>query len=346
MKPIHHIVVIRLSAMGDVAMCVPVLRRLVKQYPEVKVTVLTKPFFAPIFDGIDRVSVFKADVKKEHKGFFGLWKLASQLHALKIDAVADVHNVLRTKTLRFFFFFYGIKCSKIDKGRAEKKNLTRLKLKKIHALKSTPERYAEVFAELGYPVDLREEITSPEYPIPKTVDKMLQNSSKKWIGIAPFAAHEPKMYPIDLMEKVIAELDNENQYQLFLFGGGKEEKDLLNNLASKYSNVISIVGKLSFSEELALISKLDVMLSMDSGNGHLAALFQIPVITIWGATHPFAGFAPFQQPKENQLLPDLKKYPLLPTSIYGNKELEGYEDVMRSIPPEKVVVALKNLLNK
>lgn len=325
-------------------MCVPVLRRLVKQYPEVKVTVLTKPFFAPIFDEIERVSVFKADVKKEHKGVFGLWKLASQLHALKIDGVADVHNVLRTKILRFFFFFYRTKCAKLDKGRAEKKALTSLEPKTIHTLKSTPERYAEVLAELGFSIDLTEEITTPEHSVPKKVNEMLDHSPKKWIGIAPFAAHDPKMYPIDLMEKVIAELDKENQYQLFLFGGGKKEKDLLNNLSPKYTHAISIVGKLSFSEELALISKLDAMLSMDSGNGHLAALFQIPVITIWGATHPFAGFAPFQQPEENQLLPDLKKYPLLPTSIYGNKEIEGYEEVMRSISPEKVVTAIKNLM--
>jgi ADP-heptose:LPS heptosyltransferase len=76
---------------------------------------------------------------------------------------------------------------------------------------------------------------------------------------------------------------------------------------------------------------------MDSGNGHLAAMYGVPIITIWGGTHPFAGYAPFLQPKENQFLPDLKKYPLLPLSIYGNKMIEGYENVIDSVDFDAVV---------
>lgn len=332
--------------MGDVAMCVPVLHRFLKQYPEVKITVLTKPFFAPIFEATENVTVITAEVKKKHKGLFGLWKLARELKNsdLKLDAVADLHNVLRTKILRFFFFLYGIKCAKLDKGRSEKKVLTKLEKKEIHPLKSTHQRYAEVFATLGFPIDLKKQVNLPTYSVPQEINKKIGHAPKKWVGIAPFAAHQPKMYPIDLMEQVIAELDREDKIQLFLFGGGKEEKALLNNLASKYKNAFSIAGKIAFSQELKLVSKLDVMLSMDSGNGHLAAMFGVPVITLWGATHPFAGFAPFQQPYKNQLLPDLKRYPLLPTSIYGKKEIPGYENVMRDISPAQVNEALKKLL--
>ena len=67
---------------------------------------------------------------------------------------------------------------------------------------------------------------------------------------------------------------------------------------------VLVAGKLSFSEELDTISNLDCMISMDSGNAHLAAMYGVKVITIWGVTHPFAGFAPFHQPKEYSLLPD------------------------------------------
>ncbi|MDR6299830.1 glycosyltransferase family 9 protein [Mesonia maritima] len=338
-----HILVIRLSAMGDVAMCVPVLRRLVKQYPNLKITVLTKAFFTPFFDDISNVEVLVADVKNEHKGFFGLAKLAFQLRKNNFDAVADLHHVLRTKILRFFFFFFGIKWKTIDKGRAEKKELTRLEPKIIQPLKTTHQRYAEVFSSLGFPVDLTQKVEVPNYPIPKKAQEILGKTPRKWVGIAPFAAHEAKMYPLDLMEKVIAEIDKSEAYEIILFGGGKKETEILNNLASKYKNVENLAGKLSFKEELHVISNLDAMISMDSGNGHMAALFQIPVITIWGATHPFAGFAPFQQPQENQLLPDLKKYPLLPTSIYGNKKVEGYHEVMRSINPQQIVHQLKKI---
>lgn len=340
-KKNKHLLVIRLSAMGDCAMAVPVLLNFVKTYPEVKITVLTKPFFVPIFELIPNVSVIPAETKQEHKGFFGLLKLAFQLKKTGINEVADLHNVLRSKILRAFFFFFGIKSAAIDKGRQEKKALTREKYKVFKPLKTSPERYADVFQKLGYPVDLSEEMSLKKPALNKKLNTIIGTENKKWIGIAPFAAHDSKTYPLDLMETVIAELDKTNMYKLLFFGGGKKENDLLNNLASKYENGISLVGKLEFNEELQLIANLDLMLSMDSGNGHLAAMFGIPVITLWGATHPFAGFAPFGQPKENQLLPNLKKYPLLPTSVYGKTQIPGYEDVMRSISPKRVLERVK-----
>ena len=98
-KP-KHILVIRLSAMGDVAMTVPVLRALVLQYPEVKITVVSRPFFQPFFDGIPNVNFFGVDLKESHKGFLGLLRLFSDLRKLNIDAVADLHNVLRSKVVR------------------------------------------------------------------------------------------------------------------------------------------------------------------------------------------------------------------------------------------------------
>ena len=79
------------------------------------------------------------------------------------------------------------------------------------------------------------------------------------------------------------------------------------------------------------------MLAMDSGNGHLAANYGIPVITIWGVTHPCLGFAPFGQAQANWLLPDLEKYPAIPTSVYGKSYPNGYENAINSIPVEQVV---------
>lgn len=337
--------VIRFSAMGDVAMSVPVLEQLAKTYPELKITVLTKPGFAPLFKRIERVKVFSADVKNTYNGFFGLWKLAFELKKLQFGFVADLHNVLRTKILRFFFFLFGIRRAVIDKGRKEKKALTHFGPKQIFPLKTTHERYAAVFEKLGFPIDLSLEITKNRPTLTEKVLGITGKNSRKWIGIAPFAAHASKMYPLDLMETVISALNTAANYKIILFGGGKKEKEICADLESKYEHVVSAVGKLTFEEELNLIANLDLMLSMDSGNGHLAAMFQIPVLTLWGATHPFAGFAPFQQKPENQILPDLKQFPYLPTSVYGNKFYPEYEEAMRSIKPQLIVGKIQNILN-
>ena len=92
-----HILVIRLSAMGDVAMTIPVVRALLEKHPEIKITFLSKAFLKPLFDDVPNVTFYAADVKNNHKGVLGLHKLSKELKQLNITHVADLHNVLRSK---------------------------------------------------------------------------------------------------------------------------------------------------------------------------------------------------------------------------------------------------------
>ncbi len=344
-KSIQHIAVIRLSAMGDVAMTVPVIRAFVEQNPNVKITFVSRPFFKPFFDGIPNVSFFAVDVKKRHKGFLGLLKLYSDLKKLNIDAVADLHNVLRSQIIRILFSISGKKVATTDKGRAEKKALTRAENKIFQPVKTMVQRHIDTFNTLGFNVDL----SNPKFPEKAVLSKeIIEISGEKqnfnWIGIAPFAQYESKVYPSDLMQKVIDELALNASNKIFLFGGGNKEIELLNQFSKNKENVINLAGKIPFQNELQLISNLDVMLSMDSGNAHIAAMLGVKVITLWGATHPFAGFASFNQPLENCLTSDREQFPLLPTSVYGNKKVDGYEDVMRTISVEKVVASVQSQL--
>jgi ADP-heptose:LPS heptosyltransferase len=340
-----HILVIRLSAMGDVAMTVPVLRTFTEKYPQMRITVLTKKSFAPIFNGMGNVEVVAAEVKKQHKGLIGLWRLFKELKPLKVDAVADLHNVLRSRVLKKYFTLERVPVVQLDKGRRDKKALTRPKNKVFEQLKTTHQRYADVFAGLGFPIDLTKAKPLERIQLSEKVLGLVQQDTKKWVGIAPFAAHDGKMYPLDSTEEVIKQLNNTNKYKILLFGGGAKEVDVLEKVAGTYENALCMAGKLDLSEELQLISNLDAMLSMDSGNAHLAANYGIPVVTLWGVTHPYAGFYPFGQPMDNALLADRKKYPLIPTSVYGNKVPEGYENVMSTIKPQEVLDKLVEILD-
>ncbi|WP_293297935.1 glycosyltransferase family 9 protein [Allomuricauda sp.] len=340
-----HILVIRLSAMGDVAMIVPVLRTFTEKYPQMRITVLTKKSFAPIFNGMGNVEVVAAEVKKQHKGLIGLWRLFKELRPLKVDAVADLHNVLRSRVLKKYFTLERVPVVQLDKGRRDKKALTRPKNKVFEQLKTTHQRYADVFAGLGFPIDLTKAKPLERIQLSEKVLGLVQQDTKKWIGIAPFAAHDGKMYPLDSTEEVIKQLNNTNKYKILLFGGGAKEVDVLEKVAGTYENALCMAGKLDLSEELQLISNLDAMLSMDSGNAHLAANYGIPVVTLWGVTHPYAGFYPFGQSMDNALLADRKKYPLIPTSVYGNKVPEGYENVMSTIKPQEVLDKLVEILD-
>ena len=334
--------------MGDVAMTVPVLRAFVQQNPNVKVTVISTLFFKPFFDGIKNLSFYAFDDKNRHNGVIGLMRLFQDLEVLEIDAFVDLHNVLRSKMLRALFRINGKKTAHVNKGRKEKAALTRADNKIFKPLTTMFERHSKVFEELGFKVDL----SNPLFPEKAVLDSEISQLigeiptaiGIKLIGIAPFAQYDSKVYPLDLMQEVIDKLAENSDYKILLFGGGKKEIELLASLANGKENVIVVAGQLQFQQELKLISNLDVMLAMDSGNAHIAAMFGIEVITLWGATHPFAGFSPFNQPLENALVSDRNLFPKLPTSVYGNKNVQGYENVMRTISVESIVGKINSIL--
>jgi ADP-heptose:LPS heptosyltransferase len=331
--------------MGDVAMTVPILRAFSEQYPDVKITMVSRKLYLPFFKGIPNLSFFEMEEKDSHNGFLGLLQMFADLKKLKIDAVADLHNVIRSKLIRILFALGGKSVAHTDKGRKEKALLTKEEDKVFVNLKSMFEQHLETFKKLGFPIDLSKYHVPQKQSLSESALKVVnKKGTYNWIGIAPFAQYESKIYPLDLMQIVINDLAKLENTKIFLFGGGSKEIELLDELKAQKENTIVIAGKLSLAQEMEVISNLDVMLSMDSGNAHIAAMLGIKTITLWGATHPYAGFSPFNQPLENALVSDSKQYPKLPTSVYGNKIVLGYEDVMRTILPEVVVEKVKQNL--
>ena len=313
-KP-QHILVIRFSAMGDVAMTVPVIKNVLQQNPGVQITVVSNAFLQPLFQNIDRCYFYGANLKAQHKGITGIYHLYKQLRSSgKFDAIADLHNVLRSSVLKFFFAFSQTAMATIDKGREEKKKLTRKDNKIMEPLTPMYERYAAVFRRLGLSVVLNTEAPfMAKQIVPEEINKLLL-TGKKCIGVAPFAQYEEKMYPLEQMKIVVQQLAVNNM--VFLFGGAQREADTLQHWANEIDDVYNAAGKFSFTEELAIISNLHVMVSMDSANMHLASLFGVPVVSIWGATHPYAGFTGWAQKEKNIVQETLY---CRPCSVFGNK---------------------------
>ena len=334
MKP-KHILVIRLSAMGDVAMTVPVLQQLIQQNPDLHITVLTQQLFTPLFDSLEKISVHPVETKGKHKGVAGLYKLYRELRRqYHFDAIADLHNVLRSKLIRFLFTLSGIKSVAIDKGRKEKKQLTAKINKKLFPLKTGFQRYADVFTALELHVILNtSQQAFPKQDLPAVANSLF-SSNKKNICIAPFAKHKEKMYPAEKIKEIIKHLVRKENHQVFLLGGGTDEVRILNDWSREFPGVVNLAGKFSFREELAIISNMDLMISMDSANMHLASLFSIPVVSVWGATHPFAGFYGWGQPDENAAQIDLY---CRPCSVFGNKPCYRGDHACMQLLPEEMI---------
>jgi ADP-heptose:LPS heptosyltransferase len=312
----QKLLVIRFSAMGDVALCAPVIDAILEQHPNVEITFLTRPFFKPLFKSNSRLSFHFADFKKTHKGFFGLRKLYKELKVEQFDAVIDLHDVLRTQVIRRFFSlsFKPTACYVIDKGRLEKEAIVSKK-KPLSPLKHTTERYLDVFSKAGLDASLNKKFClEPKVNLDK--DELAVFNEQNFIVIAPFAAHSSKEWGQkkwhSFLELFYASTLSEN-LSIMLLGGGANEKKSLDNWVAHFPNAKNITGLFSLDEELFLLSKAKAVVAMDSGNMHLASIVDVPVISIWGPTHPYLGFAPLY----NESFIIQSNLPCRPCSVYG-----------------------------
>lgn len=306
----NNVLIIRLSALGDVAMTIPVVYPLAEANPDVNFYFLSQPFHKQLFLECPRnLHFIEFDTKGKHKGLGGIIRLFKELKAIRFDYVMDLHDVLRSIILRNLFkWFRQTSVSVISKGRLEKSILTRKHNKCLSPLTTTFKRYEETIPEI------LNTHTSPFRPFFSTVAK---ESKSKRIGIAPFANYPEKCYPAEKMEEVISRLHEMADVEVYFFGGGEKERGVIEGWTKKYPRTISTVGKQSLAEELKLIHSLDVMLTMDSANMHFASLVGTRVVSIWGATHHYAGFYGWQQDPNDIVQVTLA---CRPCSVFGNRK--------------------------
>jgi ADP-heptose:LPS heptosyltransferase len=339
-----RLLVIRTSAMGDVALTTPVLRALRQQYPEVELVLLTRPSFKPFFYSFNGLTLFFTDLKKKHKGLPGLIRLFMDLYRSdRYDIVIDLHDVLRSRILRLLFSLKGVPSFIIDKGRSEKRRI--ISGKKKAQLKHSVVRYIETFARAGFPLTF---IEGPWIiPSPKALSKIASltgSADALKIGVAPWARHKLKVWPEEHMIRLL-EMISENHKAIFFFFGGNEEKEQLSAFEARIEGSLNTNGILDLDEELALMSKLDLMIAMDSSNMHMAALTGTKVISVWGGTDPISGFGAWMQPEDHSIRIPIDELSCRPCTIYGKGEcIRGDFACMNWLRPEIVFRKMDSIL--
>lgn len=342
----------RLSAMGDVALLLPVLYAVAEANPEHEFTLLTQPFLANLLIASpSNVEAMVIETKGEERNFWGLCRYVERLRDEHFDLCLDLHDVLRTKFLRWGLCFGGVRTWVVDKQRRARRKLIRGQGSEgFEPLMPMWQAYQEVFRRAGLSVPQRlstmqvdESILSAELSsfYPEAFDPRQQV-----VGIAPFASTESKTYPPALMERVVIDLSGRG-IVVYLFGGGERETRQLATWAETYPNVRLVAGQLELADELRLMQHLDLMLSMDSANAHLAAMLACPVLSIWCATHPAGGFAALGQSPDDCLQDD--KLSCRPCTIFGKVYYcpKGDMPCRHSLSPqliaEHVVAKLRDL---
>ncbi|MCH5176233.1 MAG: glycosyltransferase family 9 protein [Prevotellaceae bacterium] len=334
-----NILVIRLSALGDVAMTIPAIYSCAYCNPDCTLHVVTSEFCAQLFIGApDNVKLHLIGKDIQH-GMLGTLRIIRQLHVLHIDAVADLHNVLRSWIIDWSFRLRGRRVQMLDKMRHERKQIVR---QGKSASQPFTERYFNVFRKLGLKVNplftsvLKDDKTS--YP---DFSSVLPNDKLTPVGIAPFARYKNKTYPLPLMEQVVAKLSADSDFRILLFSGGKTESEQLKEWQNKYTNTVSVAKRFTLADEVRLMSRLKVMVSMDSANMHMASLVGCRVISVWGSTTPRCGFLGWQQNKSDALATNCK---CQPCTIAGSERCRcGDYHCLTNMTPDKIYNTIKEI---
>jgi len=329
--------------MGDVALTAPVITEVLNQYTQTEIILVTRSAFGALFRSRRNLHLFYPDFNKKHKGFSGLFNLYRDIKKqYKIEYVIDLHDVLRSKFLRWLFRATGTPVSVIDKGRTEKRKV--INGKKEIKLKHTAERYYEAFARAGFPV---RQGNGP-WIVPSTESQeetavLTGTPGILNIGVAPYAKHTLKMWPEENMIRLLNLISEKQKVKFWLFGGN-DESVRLNAFQSKVLSSFVVAGKYTLDEEIALISRMDFMITMDSANMHMAALTGTKVISIWGGTDPLTGFGAWKQPDDYSIRIPVDDLTCRPCTIYGKGRCRrGDLACMVWLTPEKVYERLVNL---
>lgn len=320
--------------MGDVAMMVHAVAALRRSYPEVAITVLTRRAWVPFFRDVERIDFLTLEGPKGEKGAGRLCRLVAEIVRSGVTHVADLHDVLRSKFLRGVLRLCGCRVAKINKEKPLRERAIRAENKDLTPLRHSVERYAEVLAEVGYPIVLSTvRRQSRVLPVP-----FGERTAGRWVGIAPFSKQEGKTYPSPLREQLVEQAAEEFD-RVFIFSGGGAEREFAATMESRHDNVTAVFGRIRLDEEVDLMANLDAIVTMDSSAMHMASLVGTPIISVWGATHPATGFYGWGSDPANQIQLDL---PCRPCSVYGEIPCR-YGDCrcMHGIAPEMILARLR-----
>lgn len=339
----------RFSALGDVALILPVLNTVMHNYPGLEIVIATRGSFAPLFSKLHRTKLVTADFSQSHRGLCGLLSLYRQLkNEGPFDAVLDLHGVVRSHLLRFIFRISGTAVYRIKKERSARRALTRRRNKVLRPLSSAQERYRKVFDEAGYPVSaILPYVFMPGDKASTMSRKMLDGYRQPFrIGIAPFASYPLKEWGMDKMTALCRALSLRYNAMFVFFGFGDRELSLLRKLQDETGIKALICDGIDIELQLSLLRSLHCLICMDSSNLHLGQLASVPVVSVWGPTHPYAGFAPQGENAYRVAAVSSRHLNCRPCSVYGNKACFRHDHAcMKMLQVETVIEMARKVLS-
>jgi len=316
------ILIIRLSSLGDVLLTTPVLRSLMKNYPDLTIDFLVKQNFEVAIrlnPNINSVIIYNDSPE-----------LTTQLKENDYDVVIDLHNNFRTKKI---VKQLGLPYYKFIKPNLEKFLLVHTKINLLKEKKPISVRYAEVIPDFN----LDDE--GLELFIPAGIHSELEGLNNV-VGFAPGAFHYTKRWPIEYYAELGKKL-NEEGYTIAILGG-ESDKTICMDLQKMIPNSLDLSNNNDLFQTAAHIKNCKVLICNDSGLMHTASAIGTPVIAIFGSTVREFGFAPYGI---KNIVVENSKLKCRPcTHIGKGKCQKGHFKCMKEITPDLLYEKFKKFL--
>lgn len=340
--------IIRFSPISNVAMLVPLLESMIRLQPQEKFVIISRTFLQPLFDNLPNTTFIGTDPRNKHEGIAGTFRLFKEIKKLDIQKVIDLQNNKKSILLKLLLKAsnFSIEMHTIKHQWIKELLLFKNGYKRTKPLKSIFELYNQCFLKAGLLTDDKfTSLPNLNATIPEKITNLYGAKKGTWIGIAPFAQHYGKILPSKKIKEVIAYFDKQPNTKIFLFGAGEVEYEMLSDWETLFNQTFAVYTSLNLQEELELMHHLDVMVSMDSANMHLASLVNLPVVSIWGASHYCAGSLGWKQSVENIVENDLA---CRPCSILGRKRNKRcpFNYKCLDIAPSKIIDKIEAILQQ
>lgn len=305
-------IIIRLSALGDVAMTLPALYSAADDHPGDQFVLVTQYFMSRLVIQ-SPLNLTTIPFQLEQYGSpLGLLRFTKKLHQLYPNAiVVDLHHSLRTRSMGFILKTLGHRLISIEKPYEERKKLLETRVEQ----RVDPELYLPRMTDLYFLTLKRAGLNMLSKG--RLVTGRTNCPRRITIGIAPNAHYRGKMISREQVLQLIDGLSERfPDCDMILYGAAGAEARKNRELVQLRPNKVRLTAAEGLANEVEEIAQLDCMVSMDSANQHIAAMVGTPVISIWGATHPASGYIPFRTPLANCIGAELE---CRPCSIKGDK---------------------------
>lgn len=277
------ILVIRFSSIGDIVLTSPVLRCIKEQLPNVELHVLTKKHFSDLYSTNPHVD-FVHEWGEENHLVLGDLKIAN------FDYVIDLHKNLRTSKIKSHLRKESFSFPKLNVQKWLYVNFKWNLMPDVHIV----DRYFEAVKPLGVKndgkgIDFRIKIDfvsfSKRFP-----------GQEKYIAVAIGAQFATKRMPAEKMVEVLSGIS----LPIVIVGGpgDREEADKIKKLLPNQS-VNNTCGGLSIHESAQVVKDAQLLITNDTGMMHIAAAFELPIVSIWGNTVPELGMYPYRPQAPN-----------------------------------------------